>query len=68
MNWRKPTAYAQLSSCERYSVAKIGFNGGAMYEAWRTRQHPEGPHLVSTNLQTADDARTVCEEDSLEQP
>ena len=68
MNWQKPTRYAQVSTCGRYSVAKIGFNGGACYEAWRTRAHDEGPHLVSHNLTTADAARQACEDDANAQP
>ena len=69
MKWAKPKpgpgcaeAYAQLSACGRYSVAKIGFVGGAFYESWQTRKHAEGPHLIATNLPTAAEARRLCEE------
>ena len=60
MNWRKPSAYAQLSTCERYSVAKINREGGAMYEVWLTRQHEAGPKLLKTGIKTADEARLIA--------
>ena len=62
MNWRKPEKYAQVSKCGRYSVAKIGFNGGAFYEAWQTRGHADGPHLIASNLATAEEARKLVEQ------
>ena len=62
MNWQKPARYAQVSTCGRYSVAKIGFNGGACYELWQTRAHPEGSHLVATNLKSSQEARELAEQ------
>ena len=67
MKWgKKLDKYAQKSSCGRYSVCAIGFDTGraGFFEAWRTRAHAEGPHLISTNLKTADQARRMCEADA----
>ena len=71
MKWGRPKGasavdaqYAIVSSCGQYAIAKIGFSGGCFYEARRTRLHPEGPHLVSTNIKTPDDARALCEADA----
>ena len=65
MNWRKTGAleYAQVSECGRYSVCRIGIADGQFYEAWRTRKHEDGPHLIATNLPTSQAAREVAEED-----
>lgn len=65
MKWEQASAkhYAQLSADGRYSVARIGFNGGQCFEAWRTRAHAEGPHLIATNLPTSQAARDTAEED-----
>ena len=65
MNWRDATAAAwhQTSEDGRYSVCRIVLRSGAMFEAWRTRAHEDGPHLISTNLPTSQAARTVAEED-----
>jgi hypothetical protein len=64
MNWLKPAdPYHQYSEDGRYSVCRIGFNGGAFYETWRTRKHEDGPHLVITNLPTSADARVAAEAD-----
>ena len=68
MNWQNPARYAQVSECGRYSVCRIGIGDGQFLEAWRTRQHPDGPHLVSTNLKTALDARKACEADDQDNP
>lgn len=35
---------------------------GRFYEAWRSRAHEEGPHLIATNLPSAEEARRLCEE------
>ena len=66
MNWRKPknqsainARYADVSDDARYSVCQIG----TKFEAWRTRAHAEGPHLISTNLESAEAARAACEAD-----
>jgi len=65
VNWHKPTAYAQRSMCECYSVAKVGnYVGKMVYESWRTRAHPSGPHLIAVNLPTAAAAKAVCEQDA----
>jgi chromosomal replication initiation ATPase DnaA len=64
MNWHKPTAYAQRSMCECYSVAKVGTGKGHVYEAWRSRAHPHGPHLIAVNLPSAAAAKAVCEQDA----
>ncbi len=64
MNWLKPAdPYHQYSTDGRYSVCRIGVNGSASYEAWRSRAHPEGPHCVSVNLPTSAAARAACEDD-----
>lgn len=63
MKWQPPARYAQVSEDGRYSVCRIGIGDGQFIEAWRTRKHPDGPHLVSTNMKTAQDARTACEAD-----
>ena len=66
MKWQKTnaSAYAQVSECGRYSVCRIGIAGGQFYEAWRTRQHEDGPHLVDTNLPTSQAAREAAEQDA----
>ena len=63
MNWQPPARYAQVSEDGRYSVCLIGIGVGQFMEAWRTSKHPDGPHLVSTNLKTAKEARDMCEAD-----
>ena len=65
MNWQPTpaTAYAQLSECGRFSVCRIGFGDGHFFEAWRTRSHEDGPHLIATNLPTSQAARDAAEED-----
>jgi len=63
MKWKKWDAYSIISECRRYSVCQIGGSDG-FYEAWRTRQHDDGPHLISTNLPDAQAARRACVEDS----
>ena len=67
MNWKRHDKYAELSDCERYSVAAYGTGNGWRFEGWRTRKHAEGPHLVCANV-TAEEARKLCEEDALEAP
>jgi hypothetical protein len=64
MKWEKVDRYAQRSKCCRYSVCAIGFDNGhrGFYESWVTRSHPEGPHLIATNLPSAEEARRLCEE------
>jgi hypothetical protein len=62
VNWHKPTAYAQRSMCECYSVAKVGnYVGKMVYEIWKTRLHPSGLGLVETGLTSAAEARKLCE-------
>ena len=65
MNWTPATAadWYQLTDCGRYSVARIGMKSGTFFEAWRTRKHLDGPHLISTNLPTSQAARDAAEED-----
>lgn len=67
MNWQPPGKYAQVSACNRYSVAKIGFDGAIFYESWRTRTHEDGPRLIRTRLPTAEAARLSCEADAVEE-
>jgi len=64
MKWRRHDDYALVSRCGRYSVAKIGGRDGVRYEVWRRREHPEGPHLVAHNLETAKEAKKLALEDS----
>lgn len=64
MKWKRKDKYAEVSECGCYSVCAIGGEKGWAFEAYRTRQHPEGPHLVIHNV-TAQDARAACEADSL---
>ena len=64
MRWDDRDKYAQKSRDGRYSVCAIGYAQGQwFYEAWRSRAHEEGVHLVSTNLPTAEAARAACEAD-----
>ena len=65
VNWQKvpPSAYAQVSECGRFSVCRIGFGDGHRFEAWRTRAHPDGPHLIATNLPTSQAARDAAGKD-----
>lgn len=67
MNWRHSTIadWHQLSDCGRYSVCRIG-GPVTFYEAWRTRQHEDGPHLIATNLATSAEARQIAEGDDRE--
>jgi hypothetical protein len=62
----RATDYAQLSADGRYSVARIRIMGDQFYEAWRTRSHPDGPHMIRTNLPTSQAARDAAEEDDRE--
>lgn len=71
MKWRKPknqsainAQYAEVSDDARYSVCQIG----TKFEAWRTRVHDEGPHLVMTNIDTRAAARAACEADDGDTP
>ena len=66
MNWQPPARYAQVSEDGRYSICRVGIGDEQFVEAWRTRKHQEGPHLVSTNLKSAQDARNACEADDQE--
>jgi hypothetical protein len=65
VNWQQPNGREgfQLSECGGFSVCRIGPEGSRFYEAWRTRAHPEGPHLIATNLPSADEARRIAGED-----
>lgn len=65
MRWLRHDKYAELSEDGWYSVAAFGTGRGWIFEGYRTRKHPEGPHLVCTN-QSADEARRLCEEDARE--
>lgn len=70
MNWNRVDKYAERSDCGRYSICAIGFEGGngGFFEGWRSRTHPEGVHLVATNLKTAAEARSLCEQDNQGEP
>jgi hypothetical protein len=63
MRWNDRDKYAQTSKCGRYSVCAIGYAKGTwFYEAWQTRAHDEGAHLIATNLPSAEEARRLVEE------
>jgi hypothetical protein len=64
MNWLPGDRYHQKSDDGRYTVAKYSIKGPVRYEAWRSRLHDGGPHLLASNLPTADEARRLCEEDA----
>jgi len=64
MKFERADKYSQKSTCGEYSVCAIGVGKGHFYEAWRTRSHKEGPHLISTNLASAAEARQACEGDA----
>jgi len=64
VKWVKQSDYALLSDCGCYSVCKIGGKDGVAYEVWRRREHPEGPHLVAHNLETAKEAKRLAGEDA----
>lgn len=66
MKWQRKSKFAEQSDTAMYSVCAIAFGspGGGFFEAWRTRRHPEGPHLIATNLKTASEARKLCIEDA----
>ena len=66
MKWIKHDNYAIKSECGRYSVCKIGFKNGHFYEAWRTRAHKDGPHLIAHNIADAKEARRLAEADDRE--
>lgn len=61
MNWDKPTRYAQVSKCGRYSICAISLGRGHFYESWQTRSHPDGAHRIATNLPSAEEARKLVE-------
>lgn len=65
MRWGKVGQYSEKSSCGAYSVCAIGRDAthAGFWEAWRTRAHVDGPHLIATNLDTLESARRACEED-----
>ena len=72
MNWQRATAadWHQLSADGRYSVVRINLKDGAVYEAWRTRAHADGPGCIeisprrfAVRLPTSAEARRICEED-----
>lgn len=58
MNWRRETAYNLRSDCGRYTVAKYMCRDEWKYEAWR------GKTNLATRLDTAREARQVCEDDA----
>ena len=64
MKWQRHDDYAQTSTDDHYSVAKVLYvtrTGQAWrYEAYRRRGHPDGPKCLATNLLTADAARAAC--------
>jgi hypothetical protein len=62
MKWVKHDSAAIVSDDGRYSVCQIGGKDG-FFEAWRTRKHEDGPHLISTNLPDAQAARKACVDD-----
>ena len=64
MRWKRHDDYALVSDCGFYSVCKIGGKDGVAYEVYRTRAHPEGPHLVAHNLETATEAKRLAGEDA----
>lgn len=71
MKWRKHDDSALVSDCGFYSVTRIGYQNesgqkGGFYEAWRRRAHPDGPHLIASNLATSAEARHLCERDDAE--
>lgn len=64
MNWRAPgDRYSRLTEDGRYSVCAVGFEGRYTWEAWRTRSHPDGAHMIATGLRTEAAAMRICEED-----
>ena len=65
MKWTRKDKYAEVSDCGRYSVAAYGIGEGYRFEAWRTRAHKDGPHLIAANV-TAEEARQHCEDDDRE--
>jgi hypothetical protein len=65
LQWNEKDQYAQTSKDGCYSVCAIGYAQGKwFYEAWATRAHEDGSHLISTNLPTAAEARAMCEADA----
>ena len=63
LTWKRHDAYAQVSTCGNYSVAKIRTSDEhPFYEAHRRRSHPDGPGLIQTGLPTAEFARQLCAE------
>lgn len=63
MDWLRSSAVAIVTEDRRYSVCRIGQADRAIYEAWRTREHPAGPGLIATGLHSADVARQLCVDD-----
>lgn len=63
MDWLRSSSVAIVSEDRRYSVCRIGPPDRAIYEAWRTREHPAGAGLIATGLHSADVARQMCVDD-----
>ena len=66
LKWKKHDRHAIVTEDGTYSVCQIGGKDG-FFEAWRTRAHKDGPHLISTNLANAQEARRACAEDSADE-
>lgn len=62
MNFVRKDRYCELSEDGRYSVAAVAVSRGVwMFEAWQTREHPDGAHLIGI-YRAAADARHACEQ------
>jgi hypothetical protein len=70
MNWVEFRDHAWRSDCGRYEVDGVVLcderGPRRYYEVRRTRQHQEGPHLVSTCVPTANLAKDYAEQDASE--
>lgn len=69
MKFVKHDKYSQFSECGRYSVCAIGLGDQRyVYEAWQTRAHPSGPHLIASNIASAAEARQLVEQHDADEP
>lgn len=61
MRWKNCQTYLDGGT---HTVAKIFVKGIARYEAWRKSTQDAAPVLLSANLDTTDEAKTICEQDA----
>ena len=68
MRWRKSSSTSQTSDCGNYSVCRVTYvtetGPEPRYEAYRTRNHPDGLHCLAVALLSGDEAKARCQDDA----